>query len=143
MDSDGYFQFERGLAEFTSTSEILAKGTCELSLSLGQKATMREGDAMLDGRWISAKWRVCFAPSRVVASLPRKADRAMMGLGTRPYAALPRTRQRYIRSVTPATEHSTTCLLVDSSCRMLLVGEPMIPVRTSGLPGLPGLPGRL
>ena len=143
MDSDGYFEFERRSAEFTSTSEILAKGTHELSISLGQKATMREGDAVLDRRWISEKWRVCFTPSRVMASLPRKAARAARLLERRQHVILPRTVQRYIRSVVPVTEHPTTCLLVDSPCRMLLVGESMIPVRTSGLPGLPGLPVRL
>ena len=136
MDSDGYFELERRPAEFTSTSELLAKGTHELSLSLGQKATMREGDAVLDRRWISEKWRVCFTPSRVLASLPRKAARAARLLERRQHVILPRTVQRYIRSVVPVTEHPTTCLLVDSPCRMLLVGESMIPVRTSGLPGL-------
>ena len=136
MDSDGHFELERRPAEFTSTSQTLAKGTHELSLSLGQKATMRERDAVLHRRWISDAWRVCFTPSRVLASLPRKAARATRLLERRQHVILPRTVQRYIRSVVPVTEHPTTCLFVDSPCRMLLVGESMIPVRTSGLPGL-------
>ena len=141
MDSDGHIEPERRPAEFTSTSQTLAKGTHELSLSLGQKATMREGDAVLHRRRISGKWRICFAPSMVVASLPRKADRAARLLATRQQAKLARTVQRYIRSVAPVREHPTTCLHVDSPCRMLLVGECMIPVRTSGLPGLSLPPG--
>ena len=136
IDTDGHCNPQQRVVEFTSTSEILAKGAHELALSLGQKATLREGDAMLYGRRISEKWRVCFAPSMIVASLPRKVASTAKLLDGRQHVVLPRTSQRYIRSVVPVTEHRTTSLFVDSPCRMMLVGEHMIPVRTSGLPGL-------
>ena len=136
IDSDGYVDPVRGPVEFTSTKERLAKGARELALSLGQKATMRIGDAYLNGRWISEKWRVCFAPSIMAASLPRKADLVKEFVDKRRTVVLPRRAQRYIRAVEFAGEHPTTCVLVDSPSRMLLVGERMIPVRGSGMPGV-------
>ena len=134
VDSDGYLNPVGGAIEFTSTREQLAKGALELALSLGQKATLNKGDASMNGRWISKKWRVCFAPSIMAASLPRKADLVKEFVDKMRRVVLPRRAQRYIRSVELAGEHPTTCILVDSHSRMLLVGEHMIPVRASGLP---------
>ena len=136
VDSDGYIDPVNGAVEFTSTKEQLANGARELALSLGQKATLNKGDAYLNGRWISEKWRMRFAPSIMAASLPRKADPLRCILEKRRRVVLPRRAQRYIRSVEFAGEHPTTCILVDSHSRMLLVGEQMIPVRASGLPGV-------
>ena len=73
MDSDGCVD-HRGQAEFTSISEVLSRGVLELALTLAQKATRRKGDAKLYGIRISDKWRVTFAPTIHVFSLPRKAE---------------------------------------------------------------------
>ena len=135
MDSDGYIAPETGTAEFTSTSEVLAKGTFELVLSLGQKATLLKGDATLYGIRVSDKWRVRYSPSIVVFSLPRKVGCLQPHLDRRRQADVPRTGQRYIKSVEQIGEKLTLCVTADSFNRMMLAGQHMIPVRTAGNPG--------
>ena len=99
MDSDGYIAPETGTAEFTSTSEVLAEGTFELVLSLGQKATLLKGDATLYGIRVSDKWRVRYSPTIVAVSLPRKVGCLQPHLDRRRQADVPRTGQRYIKSI--------------------------------------------
>ena len=135
MDSDGYIAPESGAAEFTSTSEVLAEGTFELVLSLGQKATLSKGDATLHGIRVSDKWRVCYSPSIVVFSLPRKVGCLQPHLDRRRQADVPRTGQRYIKSIEQIGKKLTLCVTVDSFNRMMLAGQHMIPVRTAGNPG--------
>ena len=129
MDSDGYIDDIRGGAEFTSTSETLAKGVKELLLTLSQKATLSKGKATLNGAFISDKWRVCFTPTIMVVSLPRKAQGLTMHLEARSARTLTRLNQRYIRDVKPMGVRPTICLAVDSHSGMFLAGEHMIPVQ--------------
>ena len=138
MDSDGCVSRSTGKAEYTSISEHLSRGALELTLSLGQKATRKKGDAMLYGRRISDKYRVTFAPTICVFSLPRKEADLKDHLERRGHIKLPRVAQRYIRSVEPEGAVSTVCIVVDSPTRMFVAGEQMIPVRSSGLVGTSG-----
>ena len=132
MDSDGCIGHRGGQAEFTSILQRLARDTFELVLTLGQKATLREGEAKLNGIRISEKWRVTFTPTVGVFLLPRKADVLRGHLERRRGVTLPRVAQRYIRGVEPASVKSTVCIVVDSPARMLLAGEHLIPVRSAG-----------
>ena len=136
MDSDGCIHHGTGQAEYTSISEKLSKGVLELTLTLGQKATLRKGDAKLAGMRTSDKWRVTFTPTISVFSLPRKAEVLNEFLERRVRGILPRLGQRYLRSVEPASAEPTVCMVVDSPTRMFLAGEHMIPVRSSGLMGV-------
>ena len=129
MDSDGHVD-DRGGAEYTSISEQLAQGVLELALSLGQKATAHIGRATIDGRFISNKYRVLFAPTIQVLELPRKAARLGPALLYREQAVFPRPRQRYIKAVTPAGCRPTTQVAVDSPFRLILTGRAMIPTLT-------------
>ena len=130
MDSDGHIDF-RGWAEFTSISEKLASGVVELALTMGQKATMHRGSATLNGRFISYKYRVFFAPTLMVVGLPRKILRLEQALRYRAQVPLPRVAQRYIYSVEPAGRMSATCMVVDSPSRLVLAGPSLIPTLTS------------
>ena len=136
MDSDGCIHHGTGQAEYTSISEDLSKGVLELALTLGQKGTLRQGDAKLDGIRISDKWRVTFTPTILAFSLPRKAEVLNTFLERRGRGILPRLAQRYIRSVEPVSVEPTVCIVVNSPTRMFLAGEHMIPVRSSGLVGV-------
>ena len=128
MDSDGYINDVSGGAEFTSTSERLARATLELLLTLGQKATLVRGSATLNGRTIGDKWRVHFSPTVMAVSLPRKAEKLTPFLEARKDAALSRLAQRYIRSVEPVGTAETSCLEVDSVSGLFLSGTHMVPV---------------
>ena len=139
MDSDGCVDGRAGQAEFTSILDDLSKGALELALTLGQKATRSKGDAKLYGRRTSDKYRVTFAPTMDVFSLPRKSEELQQHLKRREYVKLPRVVQRYIRAVEPASSEYTTCIAVDSPTRVLLAGEHMIPIRSSRLVGIGGV----
>ena len=128
MDSDGYIDDVGGKAEFTSTSEGLARATLELLLTLGQKPTLGRGIATLNGRLIGDKWRVHFSPTLMAVSLPRKAARLAPFLETRKAPALSRLDQRYIRSVEPGGTAETSCLEVDSVSGLFLSGTHLVPV---------------
>ena len=130
MDSDGYIDEIRGVAEFTSTSETLAKGVRELLLTLGQKPTLSKEKATLYGVFISYKWRVHFTPTIMAVSLPRKAQGLTELLEARSARRLTRLNQRYIRDVKPMGVRPTICLAVDSHSGMFLAGEHMIPVQS-------------
>ena len=140
MDSDGCVDRSSAKVEYTSISAELSRGALELALTLGQKATRRKGDAFLNGRRVSDKWRINFSPTICVFSLPRKAEVLKGHWERRGHVKLPRVVQRYIRSVEPASEESTVSIVVDSPTRMFLAGEHMIPVRSSGLVGISGHP---
>ena len=126
MDSDGHVD-HRGQAEYTSISEKLALGVLELALTLGQKATIHQGKATLNGQVVSDKFRILFAPTIRVMWLYRKAVRLEPALRYRERAVLPRPRQRYIKSITPAGCGRTVQIVVDSPCRLILAGRAMIP----------------
>ena len=140
MDSDGHVD-HRGQAEYTSISEKLALGVLELALTLGQKATIHPGKATLNGKVVSDKFRILFAPTIRVMWLLRKAARLERPLRYREQAAFPRPGQRYIKSVMPTGYRSTTCITVDSPSRMVLAGTSMIPTLTPS-PGSPWQRGR-
>lgn len=131
MDSDGTIGSD-GHAEYTSKSEQLASGVLELALSLGQKATLRKGDAKLNGVVVSAKWRVHFRPTRQVVSLHRKAERLchlpQLGKGTNSL----RVGHRYIRSVMHAGDAEVIALQFDSPYAVFLAGPQMQPVLGHG-----------
>lgn len=129
MDSDGHVD-ERGWAEFTSISYELARGVLELVTTLGQKARLCRGDATLDGRIISDKYRVYFGPTVMCVGLPRKVDLLAPALEYRAQVPLPRVAQRYIYRVIPAGRRATTSIVVDSPSRMVLAGRAMIPSLT-------------
>ena len=89
---------------------------------------------MLNGRRISDKWRILFAPTIEAASQPRKVDRLAEFLTAREAITLPRVNQRYIRNVEAAETQAATCIEVDSSSRMFLAGQYLIPVPSARPP---------
>ena len=134
MDSDGYIA-DRGVAEYTSISQPLARGVLELALTLGQKAVLGKGVATLYGRVISDKWRILFTPTIYVASLPRKAARLTRFLERREGIPLTRLMQRYVRAAhytRPLIR--TTEIAVDSPSKLFLAGRSMIPALSVGPP---------
>ena len=136
MDSDGAID-PGGHAEYTSKSEQLAAGVLEVALSLGQKATLRKGDAKLNGQVVSDKWRVHFRPTRQVASLPRKAERIGDLLNLKKGTNSLRPGRRYIRSVIPAGFAEVIALQFDSPYAVFLAGPQMMPAMGHGFCPLP------
>ena len=111
IDTDGYVAPD-GQVEFCSTNEELARHTLQLVRSLGVKASLIQGDATLDGRFISRKYRVMFYMAGA-ARLPRKAARCRDNT---------RTPHRFL-TFKPAGRGDTVCIQVEAEDNQYLVGD--------------------
>ena len=121
MDTDGHAG--RTNVEFTSTRKPLAEAVYELACSLGERATLVESRAILNGRDAGPKWRVSWTP-RAVA--PFRLRRKIEATGLRkkhPY--------RYITAVEPVGMRLVRCLTVDSPTHEYLVTESWIPTHNT------------
>lgn len=124
LDTDGTIS-ARGHVEFTSTKESLALAVLELARTLGQKACLSVGDAMLSGRRTGPKYRVTWTPTIPVFRLRRKAARL------EPRGSTHRASHRMIVSVERIASIPMRCISVDSKHRMYLAGEGMIPTHNT------------
>lgn len=130
MDTDGCIAADGGQCEFTTISERLADGFCELVISLGIKARMHRGRAKLYGRDCGPKFRITFTA---------KADMTVFGLSrkrVRQNAATDnstRSNTRQIVSCEPISSVPVRCIQVDSLNGLFLAGRSMIPTHNSTL----------
>ncbi len=135
MDSDGTVNRHAGKTtsrcSFTNMSESLAYGVWRLARSLGLKATIRQGDAKLDGRVCGTYHEASFAASRSdrVFSLARKQELLPEVLGKR-------SKTLTITGVAPAPTVPTKCLMVDAEDSQFLVGHGCIPTHNTTLAGI-------
>lgn len=122
IDTDGYVS-DSGEIEFTSINKKLAYDVYELVSSLGIKATIKERDAKLYGRFISKAYNVFFY-KKDAARLPRKKIKCR-----------DRTKYftRYIRSISKCGIDDTICIQVDSPSGMFLCGKSFLPTHNSEL----------
>jgi hypothetical protein len=125
MDTDGHAA-EDGGCEFVNTRKHLSEAVYDLVVSLGVKATIREGLAKLNGRDCGSKWSVRFTTNLPVFRLPRKVARLKQ-----------RTRRtqkmRYIVACEPVPSVPTKCIEVDSPSRLFLITRALIPTHNSDL----------
>lgn len=124
MDTDGYCD-PRGKCEFTNTNHRLVDGMRELLLSLGIKATVCAGNATLDGRFISKKYRITFYSSLPVFRLERKLARQKREgfRGTHD--------RRYIVAVEEVERVPLQCIQVDSPTQCYLAGDGWVTTHNS------------
>lgn len=118
MDTDGYCDVDGG-AEYTSTNFELACDVLELLRSLGIKARMNTGRAMLYGKDCGPKYRIIFTTSRPVFSLRRKLERLTGG-----YRA--DLKNRYVVSITEVESVPVRCIGVDNPDHLYLAGRDYI-----------------
>lgn len=136
MDSDGYIGkvpcskdgYNRcsGRCEITLVNKRLAEDVRELVWSLGMKANFYMGDAKIDGRFISKKYRVNFRPTMQVFSLTRKAKRFVENCSAN-------MKRRYIKSIEKVKSVPVKCIEVDNESHMYLAGKSLIPTCNSKL----------
>ncbi len=123
-DTDGHAT-DRGGIEFTTTSRALRDGMVELLATLGIKPSVRLGRAMLNGRDISAKWRIGFYTALPCFRIARKAARqkreGFRGVHDR----------RYVVGARRVPSEPMRCISVDSPTRTYLIGDRMIPTHNS------------
>jgi predicted phage terminase large subunit-like protein len=124
MDTDGFAR-PNGGCEFTTTSPLLRDGMMTLLGGLGIKAGLIEGVATLNGRAISAKWRICFTSPFPCFRLARKLARQRMAVGRLS------TRRRFIVDVQEVESVPVRCLGVAHPGRCFCVGRGHIPTHNS------------
>ena len=124
MDTDGYAR-KHGGVEFTSTDRRLAADVCELILSLGFKATVREGVATLNGKEVGPMFRIVFTPDVRVFRLSRKAETQRLAR-----SKVRRAGHRFIVACEPIPSVPVKCIKVSGS-GMFLCSASMIPTHNS------------
>jgi predicted phage terminase large subunit-like protein len=126
MDADGFCD-TRGRCEYTSINKRLAEDVCILSRTLGYKTSILEGDATLNGRIISKKYRVCFSTNKgeKVFTLQRRQDR----VDNKPTKDREDKKRHFIKSVMECGRYSVKCITVEGG--VYLVGKNLIPTHNS------------
>lgn len=119
IDTDGTVG-KKGCVSFYNTNERLARQVHELVHSLGVKASLASGPAMLNGVQFGTCWKVHFFMVGA-ASLPRKAERCRRA---------ERTEERYIRAE-PAGVADTVCIQVEHPRHLFLCTRGYIPTHNS------------
>lgn len=110
VDSDGHIEASGVRAEYCTTNEFLAIGVYELLFSLGYRPRMSTGEAKLNGRVVSPKFRVRFRPQpdKPPARLNRKLVRikpVTKSLQPRVISEIARTEEPiHMRCITVAAE---------------------------------------
>ena len=126
MDSDGSVS-KKGHCEFTSTNKELASGFYRIISTLGIKSTILEGDALLNGGFVSKKYRVCFSTDVPVFRLTRKLRRLFQ------HKRKKDIYRRFIVSIERIDSVPVKCIEVDSEDHLYLAGESLIPTHNSYL----------
>lgn len=127
LDTDGTVS-RTGTIQYTTTNPMLADGAHELACSLGYRATVTEGRAMLRGKDCGPKWTVAFTTVDRVFRLERK-HQAQQARGCNFSAE--RNRYRYVVDVRPVQSRPVRCIAVDSPSRLYLAGKTFIPTHNS------------
>jgi hypothetical protein len=124
MDTDGHISKIDKRCEFCTIKKDLADQVLYLCCSLGIKASLVVGDATIDGRFISKKYRVLFLTTLPVFRLERK-------LAFIPKKISARATQRRITSITRIETVPTKCISVDSEDHLFLCSPHCIPTHNS------------
>jgi len=129
LDADGHAT-KKGNIELTLTSERLVNDAVELIRSLGYKATVSKGDAVLNGRVIGPRWRIlfkAFSDDLPVFCLARKQGRLKPRPKTKPLS-----ERRRIVSVERVASVPVKCITIAANSHVFLAGEGLIPTCNSG-----------
>lgn len=123
LDSDGYVD-DNNHVEFCSINKTLAEGVLELVISLGQKATLKEGNATLNGKFISKRYRVCWTQTVNCFKLKRKAVK----FKEKNHKSI---LHRAISKYEEVNWEPTCCIEVDSPNHLFLAGKGLIPTHNT------------
>ena len=131
MDTDGTIHHRSGQCTFTSTARPLGDAVEYLARSLGWRARMTEGRALLNGRDCGPKYTVTFTPKTEDGYRPfrlaRKAQRVRNGDGGR--------RGRFtvsVKSIEQVSSVPVRCIKVDSGDGLYLAGRGLVATHNTG-----------
>lgn len=126
MDSDSTINI-KGNSSFSNTNKNLADGVAFLVRSLGERASIVESLAKLNGKITGPVWNVFMTPrSHEIFKRSRKKDRQM--------AAVKRLNKfKYIHDAIRTEKTLMKCIQVSSPDNMYLAGEHLTPTHNSML----------
>lgn len=129
MDSDGWCE-RKSKCCFNNTKKELAFDVYELVRGLGFKASICEGDAKLNGRFISKCWDVNFTAwnDTPVFKLQRKFKKQLPNPNKSNLTAL---QYLAIKSIEPVPSRPVKCITVDSPNNLFLAGKQLIPTHNT------------
>ncbi len=128
MDTDGYCGKD-SRCEFTTIKKELAEDFLQLVLSLGLRGIMIKGNATLDGKITSKKYRISFVADFPVFHLSRKIARQKIGEKRMQY----RNKRRVIVSCEKCESVPVKCIQVDSPSHLYLASKSLIPTHNTEL----------
>lgn len=122
MDTDGYCDPTHGHCEFTTIRKELAYQFLQLISSLGIKACVKDGDAKINGKFISKKYRISFKPSFEVFYIKRKLKNQNFSI---------KIKSRTIINIIPIDSVPVKCISVDSPNKLYLCTRNYIPTHNT------------
>lgn len=125
VDSDGHVD-KGGRIEISQKLRDLSEQIQELAIGLGLAASLKTGDAMLNGRVVGKRHRVCFSGIQGCARLPRKAARLA------PYVEPREGFSTVVKSVEEVEPVLANCVMIEHESHMYLAGRGMVPSHNSG-----------
>ena len=127
MDTDGSVNKDRGMCEFSQMKGQLVEDVYVLLRTLGYKPSKHEYNAIMDGRNVGTKVRVCFVPNRgdKIFRLPRKQERVD---NKRTADRTDKTRF-FITGVSERENALVNCIEVEGG--MYLAGRELVPTHNS------------
>ena len=131
LDTDGTIHHRSGQVTFTSSRQNLADAVVYLARSLGWRATLKAGRALLNGRDCGAKYVVCFTPKRNDPFSPFRIERKAVRVG-----ATDGGKGRFtvsIKSIEPVASVPVRCIKVDSPDGLFLAGRDLMATHNTGL----------
>jgi len=127
MDTDGSVTNDGCICEYSGINKTLVLQVYELVRSLGIKCSFKTGDAKLNGRVISKRYRVQFTPNKEqpIFGLARKQNR----INTKTKTDRNDKNLFFIKSVKECGQHMVKCITVDGG--IYLIGNGFIPTHNS------------
>jgi intein/homing endonuclease len=128
MDSDGHCT-KVGRCEITLKSKKLINNVFDLLISMGQKPTIHEKEAICNGTPAGIVYRLNFTPNGIVPfKLKRKASRVVVEYSA---SSIQRISSRRIVSCVKVASRPVRCISVDSPNNLFLAGKSLIPTHNS------------
>ena len=129
LDTDGTVS-KSGSIEFCNTNKKIIDGVSELAISLGYRATIREGRSTLNGVDHGSKWTITWSCLESPFWLPRKTE--AFNERSKNYNS-EKNALRYITSINKVDSVPMRCITVDSPSHLYLAGSNMIPTHNTAV----------
>lgn len=131
MDTDGTIAVGGKVLSYTTVSDKLADGVCELLATMGIKFSRKKLDSVLNGMVVGQHWLIQFCTFKdlhPVFRLTRKLNRMRSSASA---GNAPRCRSVQIVSAEEVPSVPVKCIAVDAPDRQFLFGRTMLPTHNS------------